>query len=191
MIYFTADTHLGHRLVSQLRGFGSIAEHDRAVMQNLHSSLTKNDQLWLLGDVNMGNPVEALHMLMELPCPIHLIAGNHDSVHAMHRDSHKYLDTYSMAFDSVQMFARRRIFGLDVLLSHFPYAADRSEARYTQYRLRDEGKYLLHGHTHSLARWTGLREIHVGLDAWDLKPVPLSEIEKMIAWSETVEERER
>ncbi len=31
--YFTADLHLGHRLVSGLRGFADPAEHDAAVAE--------------------------------------------------------------------------------------------------------------------------------------------------------------
>lgn len=48
-----------------------------------------------------------------------------------------------------------------------------------QYRLRDEGRWLLHGHTHQPERIRG-REIHVGLDAWDLAPVNEGTIAKLI-----------
>lgn len=44
--------------------------------------------------------------------------------------------------------------------------------RYPEYRLRDTGKPLLHGHVHDAWRVHG-RQINVGLDQWDLRPVSL------------------
>ncbi len=83
--------------------------------------------------------------------------------------------------------------GTEVLLSHFPYHRDRGEARHTQWRLPNEGRWLLHGHTHGTERVTysvarlgesihkkTVREIHVGVDAWDLTPVPLTTIASLI-----------
>jgi calcineurin-like phosphoesterase family protein len=74
--------------------------------------------------------------------------------------------------------------GRQVLLSHFPYegGGDHTETeRFTQYRLRGEGLWLLHGHTH----WQHIqvhdrRQLHVGLDAWELHPVALHVLEGVI-----------
>ena len=90
----------------------------------------------------------------------------------MHRDAHRWQRTYLEVFDSVQPFARHVIGPAEVLLSHFPYAGDHTEQdRHAQYRLRDEGRWLLHGHTHANNRHHSPRQIHVGLDGWDLRPV--------------------
>lgn len=52
------------------------------------------------------------------------------------------------------------------------YTADHVPAsRFMEWRLRDEGRYLLHGHTHTNKRVTGERQIHVGVDAWYGFPV--------------------
>ena len=64
------------------------------------------------------------------------------------------------------------------LMSHYPYDGDHmAEARYDQFRLRDLGRSLFHGHTHSNERLSfsnkGTPQVNVGLDAWDLKPVSL------------------
>ena len=61
-----------------------------------------------------------------------------------------------------------------VLLSHFPYAGDsHDEDRYAQFRLRDEGIPLLHGHESFRERRTkhGTWHINVGVDWWDYAPV--------------------
>ena len=183
-VWFTSDPHFGHRFVAGLRGFTGPDEHDAALMANFTSVVREGDQVWWLGDLAMSNPKRALTLISGLRGTHHLIAGNHDRCHPSHRDSHKHLRAYLDVFASVQPFARRRINGEEVLLSHFPYAnepdADRGEVRDTQYRLANEGRWLLHGHTHMADQRVHGRQIHVGLDAWDLRPVPLTVIERLI-----------
>lgn len=174
-VWFTSDLHFGHRFVAGLRGFEDPADHDERLMAEWQERVSKDDQVWVLGDLAVSSPVRALDLIQSLPGRKHLIAGNHDGCHPMHRDSHKWQPKYLTAFESVQAFARRRIDGEEILLSHFPYAKDRNEARYMQYRLRNEGAWLLHGHTHGSERLEG-REIHVGVDAWDFAPVPIHTI---------------
>lgn len=175
-VWFTSDLHFGHRLCAEHRGFGDdTLAHDHAIVENWRRVVDKRDVVWVLGDMAMSSPAVALAILRELPGTKHLIAGNHDACHPMHRQAHRHQREYLTAFESVQMAARRKIDGQDVLLSHFPYSKDRHEARYTQWRLRDEGQWLIHGHTHGKERREG-REIHVGVDAWDLTPVDINTI---------------
>jgi calcineurin-like phosphoesterase family protein len=178
-VWFTSDLHIGHRLVAGHRGFADVEEHDAAILGWWNDNVGEEDHVWVLGDLAVSSPKRALFKMHGLPGIKHLVAGNHDACHPMHRDAHKHQRAYLDAFASVQPFARRRVNGTEILLSHFPYSTDRGEARYTQYRLRDEGAWLMHGHTHGTERVHG-REIHVGLDAWGLQLVPLSCIAKMI-----------
>lgn len=174
-VWFTSDLHLGHRFVAATRGFDSVSEHDDAIRDGWASVVGKGDDVWVLGDLAVSAPESALATIASLPGRKHLIAGNHDRCHPMHRDAHNWQPRYLSAFASVQPFARRKIAGRDVLLSHFPYRSDRDEVRYLQYRLRDEGEWLLHGHLHSDNSGEG-REIHVGVDAWGLAPVDLDTV---------------
>lgn len=193
--FFTADLHLGHRLVSGLRGYDDPAEHDAVIADHWKTAVGGDDIVWVLGDLAVVSSRRGIDELLAkvdaLPGTKHLIAGNHDPVHPMHRDAHRWQRRYLEVFESVQAFSRRTI-GLSlpgeesaaqtVFLSHFPYMADHTEgARYLEYRLRDEGHWLLHGHTHSSERVTSPREIHVGLDAWDLRPVELGAIARLMA----------
>ena len=191
-VFFTADLHLGHRLVSDLRGFDTVEEHDRAVMGNLMAAVGAGDTLWVLGDLSAGGSAGqryALELLARFSAEhriqMHLIAGNHDGVHPMHRNAHTWDQTYRHVFDRVQPFARRRIAGKSVWLSHFPWkgGGDHTDLdRYETVRLGDDGtSWLLHGHTHSpepvdRAR----RQLHIGLDAWGLSPVPLEAVAALI-----------
>jgi calcineurin-like phosphoesterase family protein len=188
-VWFTSDLHLGHAKVAELRGFASTKEHDQALVDNWRSVVNPkaDDQVWVLGDIATSSPGYALDVIHALPGTKHLILGNHDAAHPMHRNAHHKLRQYLWAFESVAMAARRRVEGEEVLLSHFPYRRDRNEARHNQWRLRDEGLPLLHGHTHGEERLTvdsgllGLlgrktTELHVGLDAWEMQLVPLEAV---------------
>lgn len=179
-VFFTSDLHFGHRLVAGHRGFGTDTEaHDQAIAENWRRVVRLGDQVWVLGDLALAHYQHPLTILADLPGQKHLIAGNHDACHPMHREAHKVQRHYMGIFASVQAFARRKIAGETVLLSHFPYVKDRHEARYMQYRLRDEGEWLIHGHTHGPEQREG-REIHVGLDAWGLQLVPIHTIERLM-----------
>ena len=189
-VHFTSDLHFGHRKAAEHRGFSEVAVHDATLVGNWRATVAPEDDVWVLGDLAASSPTYALEILRQLPGRKHLILGNHDQPHPMHRDAHKHLRKYLDVFDSVAQSARRRIEGTEVLLSHFPYYRDRGEVRHTQWRLPDEGRWLLHGHTHGTEKvtltqtvpgWPYVsREIHVGVDAWDLTPVPLDTIAALI-----------
>jgi calcineurin-like phosphoesterase family protein len=180
-VWYTADLHFGHAKVAQLREFADVDVHDNLIACNWGAKVRTNDIVYVLGDIAVSNPTRALEILHNLPGRKHLIVGNHDACHPMHREAHKWQAKYFTAFESVQPYARRRIGGMNVLMSHFPYAADRGETRYPQYRLPDLGEFLLHGHTHSDRVRTSDHEIHVGLDTWGLEPVREDVIADLIA----------
>ena len=182
-IWFTSDLHLGHGKVSEIRGFETPLAHDMTIVANWHESVAQRDQVWVLGDIATSNLAYALGVLAGLPGEKHLVAGNHDPVHPMHRKAHTQQPRFDEAFASVQPFARRRIDGEDVLLSHFPYngpGGDRGEIRYPQWRLPDLGEWLLHGHTHMADQRRHGKQIHVGVDAWNLAPVSIGTITQLM-----------
>lgn len=153
--YWIADLHLGHDKVAKLRGFANTAEHDAYLLKQL-DRLDYDDEIWILGDISSGRPEGeeyALNCIDHLQPHKHLIAGNHDSVSSIHRNGYKKQREWMDVFESVQQFGRIRLNGMDVLMSHYPYARsgdgpDRGEARYREYRLPDTGLPLIHGHTH-------------------------------------------
>lgn len=174
MIFFTSDLHLGHNLVSELRGFDNTDAHDLTIATNWTNTIRNDDIVWVLGDLTMTQTTHALDLIRELPGRKRLIVGNHDPVHPMHSRSVRHFSEWADVFEFIAPFARIKLCGRETLLSHFPYESDRTglASRYMQYRLRNEGLPLLHGHTHSDQRWTSEIESHVGLDAWDMTPVP-------------------
>lgn len=192
-VFFTSDLHLEHEHVATTRGFSTTATHDAELAYRWDATVRPEDDVWVTGDVCVGGSAltkRALEWVNRRPGVKHLVPGNHCRVHPHHRDSHRWQRTFmELAFESVQPFARRRIDGQDVLLSHFPYVGDSGpEERYTQYRLPCEGLPIIHGHTHSRSRYSQVDhyvgegvtllvpQVHVGLDAWDLTPAPLEAV---------------
>lgn len=153
--YWIADLHLGHEKVAKLRGFAGAEEHDAYLLKQL-DKLDYDDELWILGDISSGRPEGeeyALNCIDHLQTHKHLIAGNHDSVSSIHRNGYKKQREWMEVFESVQQFGRMRLNGMNVLMSHYPYArsgdgANREGVRYLEYRLPDTGLPLIHGHTH-------------------------------------------
>ncbi|WP_051139544.1 metallophosphoesterase [Gordonia hirsuta] len=185
MRYFTADLHLQHPKLAELRGFTSVAEHDEAVVGQL-ARLGAEDELWVLGDICSGGVASmesALAQLSGLAVPMHLVTGNHDPLHPMRRGAQRHFPAYAAVFGSIQQHARVKIGPEPVLLSHFPYAGvldryDRDE--FAQYQLPDLGTWLVHGHTHAEQPRSGERSICVSLEAWDLKPASAELIGELI-----------
>jgi calcineurin-like phosphoesterase family protein len=182
-VWFTSDLHLGHARVTEDRGFATPDDHDKAIFDSILTNVRRGDQLWILGDLTVGGRGAEDRALCELNVfrnvtgiELHLIPGNHDSVHPMaNRNSHNRLRAFLEVFESVQLFARRKIARQTVLMSHFPYVGDHTEVdRGVKFRLQDDGDWLLHGHTHSgyTRDADSDRQIHVGWDAWN-KPVHL------------------
>lgn len=193
--FFISDLHLQDRKCAEYRGFRNVEEHDDAIIESIISTVPAGSEIHILGDISRGTAEaedKALKLLADLkvwrkglvnnPYTLHLKLGNHDSLHAMHRNSHRRHAKFRAVFESVELFGQIKLGGEHVLLSHFPYTRDRGRPRFTQWRLRDEGMYLIHGHTHSDQRFHG-REIHVGWDAWQ-RPVSGHEIAQYIAKQE-------
>jgi calcineurin-like phosphoesterase family protein len=179
--YYTADPHLGHRFVAKTRGFGEdVSAHDAAIVDHWAATVRKDDIVYVLGDVAVSSPTYALGVLAALPGRKRLITGNHDRAGAQFRDAPRWDVIYRQAFEWIAPFGRRRIAGRQVLMSHWPYYLDREvPPRDEQYRLRDHGAMLLHGHLHSNEVRTSPTEIHVGWDAWR-RLVPEAEIQDLV-----------
>lgn len=196
-VFYTSDTHIGHKLVARERGFvfpdhapewderaqafrpvPDPGAHDRALALYWDTTVRDIDHVFVLGDISINGSEYALEWHYNRPGHKHLISGNHDPVNPYHRDSYKHYSEWSVVFDSIQPFLRRKLGGKYFLMSHYPYAGTGAEGhgvedRMLQFRLPDMGMPLLHGHTHGKERYhvsdNGSHELHVGLDAWNME----------------------
>ena len=198
--FFTSDLHIRHDLVVRERGFwrarnadespflrSMVADHEAYEMflaANWDSRVGKDDIVYILGDLAMNPNKGAFEWLRARPGRKILISGNHDATAGFHSSASKaQRDWLALGiFESIHDFLQVKFGDRRVLLSHYPYTGegDRGmEDRHTQFRLRDEGQPLLHGHEHKKnALEVDLpHQLHVGLDSWDLHLVHESTVQ--------------
>ena len=185
-LFFTSDLHIGHSMLAELRGFDSVAKHDAVVLANLRK-IGKGHDIFILGDIVFGpDKVGGIARILESLAgnKVHLILGNHDRGHPCNPNGYKHLGLYE-GFTSVQTAAQVR----GMMLSHFPYNGDHTrEQRFDQWRLRDCGLTLLHGHTHSCEKVSyspsTTVQVNVALEAWDMRPASLGDVQALLASTE-------
>jgi calcineurin-like phosphoesterase family protein len=181
-VFFTADTHFGHKGVIKHcnRPFETVEEMDEAIIARWNERITKHDTVLHMGDVGLFNDKHTLECVSRLNGTKHLILGNHDAPWPGNKRYARHFQTWARFFESMSTFAMREIAGEDVLFSHFPYRGDHvGYDRSSQFRLRDEGKFLVHGHVHTEWLWVA-NQYNVGVDVHDFYPVELSEVAKTI-----------
>lgn len=187
--WFTSDLHFAHPHVAKLRGFDDYREHDRQIIRNLNECVKPDDDLYVLGDISSGSKTslnEALRLLHGLNVGrTHrtLILGNHDTTRLEAGKLRKFITEFSQ----VALRGTTTIHGYgNALLSHYPYAnhlddgphdglsTNATSNRFQHLAIPDDAhSLLLHGHTHATIpdEFNDPRQINIGLDAWELKPV--------------------
>lgn len=187
-VYYTADTHFGHtNMTAEGKGwrpFRTVREHDETLIERWNATVKPGDTVWHLGDVGMGTEDHILECVARLNGAIHLVTGNHDVVWPGNRHAQKRQRAWLSVFASVQQYARHRFLHEQVLLNHFPYDNDMQAHhvgpdRYAPYRPPNLGGFLLHGHVHTEWSVRG-RQINVGVDAHDFRPVSAYSIADLI-----------
>ncbi len=169
--FLSSDQHFHHSNIIKLsnRPYANVDEMNRDLIQRHNAVVGPKDIVWQLGDF-AWNPVVTRTLLSSMNGTHHLVCGNHDDCHPCHKKHEKMREKYlGWGFASVQTETRLGPF----LLNHLPYAGDSGhEARYPQFRPKDQGSWLLHGHVHGSWQVKG-RQINVGVDVWQYQPVAL------------------
>jgi len=169
-----SDPHFGHKNIIEhaQRPFKSADEMDAYLEAQYLKSVTEADTVIWCGDVSFHDVLWTRALLKVLPGKKILVRGNHDGTLAA---------CLKMGFDLVADFLYVEIGGYKCTVCHYPPARSTKDERYLERRpmapSRDE--FIIHGHTHEKEKRIG-RRIHVGVDAWEFKPAPISEIEKLI-----------
>lgn len=199
--FYTSDLHFGHANIIKYcnRPFSSVGEMDEAMIAQWNSVVSTEDTVFVLGDYAMGDRKRGLSYLLRMNGTKILINGNHDKLSAVNNKSWKYQREYlndedgNELFHAVQDFSEVSLPSLvknaknrRVLLSHYPYTGDHEDRndRYSQFRFKDEGKTLLHGHIHDEA-WiqkssSGATMFNVGVDVNGFLPIEAQGIHRLI-----------
>lgn len=184
MFWMTSDLHFGHENILKFcdRPFSSVEEMNEALIKKFNNKVSQLDTTFFLGDMFFCNVNTARDILSRMHGTKILIRGNHDlSPNLM----------YKIGFDAVLESARIKVGRSHIMLSHFPYRRQpwnhlwlrltnpKYRHKLNFKKLEDQGLWLCHGHTHSKEQVKG-RMIHVGVDAWNYEPVPITKISEII-----------
>ena len=158
-VWFTADTHFGHgaALGRWKRPFASVSEMDEALVAGWNARVRPGDEVWHLGDFAYRVRAERMAALLDcLPGRKHLLLGNNDTA-----------ETAGLpGWASVGHYAEFELEGVRLVLCHYAFRT---------WNGMYKGALNLHGHSHGAL--AGLpRQIDVGVDVWDYRPVSLGEI---------------
>jgi calcineurin-like phosphoesterase family protein len=158
-LLFTSDHHFGHGGARGLfkRPFASVAEMDAAMAACWNEVVRPGDEVWHLGDFAVRQSALRMGELLDaLAGTKHLIVGNNDGP----------ATTGLPQWASVQTYAEIEVHGTWLILCHYPLRTWNRISR---------GALDLHGHSHG--RLAPLpRQVDVGVDLWDFRPITLAEI---------------
>ena len=181
--WFMADPHFFHGGVLKYcdRPWDNVKDMNAGLIENINSCVKVKDRLFIVGDFAFAGISGTKLIVDQINCKtLILIKGNHDM------PAHKMLKAgFSHVFENHMIKIGNQ---QPILLSHFPYYPDwkqwirnwwsgdkKIDKRYLHKRIVDRGYFLLHGHTHSKIKILG-KQIHVGVDAWNCKPVSQKQI---------------
>ena len=171
MIYFTSDTHFNHNreFIYIPRGFSSIEEHDNIIIQNFNQIISSDDDLYILGDLMLGDNIYGLECLKKLNGKLHVIYGNHCT--DVRKELYKTLPNVVeiLGYAGMLKYKKWRFY-----LSHYPTITD---------NLDDISKpwqqvKCLYGHTHQKTNFYNDNPLmyHVGVDSHNCYPVSIDQI---------------
>lgn len=183
--WFTADLHIGHTNIIQYckRPFASVREMNEAIVDLWNETVRPHHSVAILGDVCLGKVRETLPVLAQMQGRKHLIMGNHDQCHPMHRRAYKMRAMYRAIGEINGDMTLTQWWRPDApvpnggaWLNHFPYAHNEfTTDKFADWRIKDTHNWLIHGHVHDRWRQRG-REINVGIDAWGGRLVHVDQI---------------
>lgn len=142
MIYFTADTHFGHKNIIDFckRPFVDVNEMRECIINSINAKVGEKDELWHLGDFGLHLRTEDVkELLKRLVCKrTRLIIGNHDE--GQHGKCFEFAAQAHILKDNHRSF----------YLSHYPLRSWRQH-------------FQLHGHEHGTMK-AMVGQLDVGVD---------------------------
>lgn len=163
MIYYFADIHFGHKNILKYdnRPYATVEEMDEDIIKRWNKKVSNNDDVYIIGDICMGNPSRYLDRLKGRK---HLIIGNHDK---------ETLKSCRHYFESIDYYKKIHDNGKTIILCHYPMAEWDGFYR---------GTYHIYGHIHNSVNNTYLimRQFENALNAGcminNYEPVTLQEL---------------
>lgn len=155
-VWITSDLHIGHNkeFIWKARGFNSLDEMNKKIIENIKTFVKENDDFYILGDLALGDLDSAAIYLRQIPGNVHIILGNHDTERRI--EFYQSLG-WDVQFSTIIRYGKYRFY-----LSHYPTnTSNPGEDKLSLAMIN------LYGHVHSKVSW--IKEnpfaFHVGLDS--------------------------
>lgn len=170
MIYFTSDLHFCHdrEFMFNPRGFDSIDDHDKTIINNWNAVVKDDDQVYVLGDLMLNDNEKGIALIRQLKGKIHIVLGNHDT------DNRVALFKAAANVVEIVYATIIKYKGYVFYLSHYPtITGDMEHPRRAQHLL-----YNLYGHTHQKTNFFNdvFFMYHVGIDSHANRLVSIDQI---------------
>ena len=165
-VWFTSDLHFGHdkEFLYGPRNFTNHYDHDKAIIANWNSIVGEDDEVFILGDLMLGDNQYGIKCFNQLKGIKHIILGNHDT--DTRKDFYPQLrGVVDVSYANIFHYGKWHFF-----LCHYPTMIDSID--------RGRKRFNLHGHTHSPDKFQFITHCcyNVALDAHNNKPVEINEI---------------
>ena len=156
-IYFIADTQFGHEnaLAFDNRPFRTIEEHDKALIENWNNAVSRNDEVFILGDISWHNATRTNEIVSSLNGVKHLIVGNHDKKLLKNRE-------FQSLFIEITDYKELSLSDKKgIVLSHYPIPC---------FNHHYYGWYHLYGHVHISFEWNMMERVKYEMETLYDKP---------------------
>jgi len=186
-VFITSDLHIGHKNILKhqpnriefmgLKDYNDIEGHDNYIFNLFDTTVKKNDEVFILGDLALLPIEEARKVILKLKrkgANIHLVVGNHDKTNIR-------LGTLFNSMTPLKEYKFKK--------TQFPFLDGTFRCVMCHYPLvtwadKTHGSVCLHGHTHNNSPWenTGCDlRLNVGIDT-DFAQGKLITLEQVYDW---------
>lgn len=170
-IWLTSDLHFGHdkEFIWGPRGFKNVDEMNEAIIKNWNAVVNSEDEVYVLGDLMLGDNEAGIKMIKQLKGTIHVILGNHDTA----TRKVLYEDCFNIA--DVKYADVIKFNGYSFYLSHYPTMT----SNYDDEKPLKAKIISLCGHSHYINKFKDMDKgiiYHVEMESHNNTPILLETI---------------
>ena len=170
-IWITSDLHFCHDrdFVVAKRGFRTVEEMNEGIVIRWNGRVTKNDTVYVLGDLMLMNNTRGLELIKSLNGKLRVVVGNHDS------DNRLQLYEECPNVESIEYAYRMNYEGINFFLTHYPTLTAEKDPTIPLFKTVIN----LCGHSHTqfpFVDWGKGRIYHCEMDAHNCYPVNMEKV---------------
>ena len=169
-IFVTSDLHFNHNkdFIWRDRGFESINEMNEEIISRWNSVVGANDDIYVLGDLMLGDNESGINCLRRLNGRIHVVLGNHDT--PVRQSIYLEMPNIVEVEWAIMLPYKKYHF----FLTHYPCMTGNYDDKSLKYCVIN-----LCGHIHTKNKYRDMDKgliYHVDLDAHNCYPVLLDDV---------------